>query len=167
MAQTQEFALRAVGTALAGASVAFAVYMFASGGGKIRVNGIEYLAIFAQPRGLAADAIPARAPARPLARAKAVDMTVTGSIRAPAREPAPVPRPPELVGARKDRVWLRIGGAIRAAAPGDTVAGVGRIGAIVPRDGGWAVLDDKGATLLTLANGANGVALFARKMIFE
>ncbi len=167
MAPTQEFALRAVGTALAGASIAFAAYMLAFGGGKTRVNGIEYLAIFAQPRRLAADAIPARAPARRLARVKAVDMMVTGSIRPPARGPTPIPHAPELVGARTDRVWLRIGGAIRAAAPGDTVAGVGRIGAIVPRDGGWAVLDDKGSTLMTLANGANGAALFARKMIFE
>ena len=47
----QEIALRAVGTALAGLSVAFAGYMLAYGGGTIRVNGMEHLAIFAQPRG--------------------------------------------------------------------------------------------------------------------
>ena len=76
-------------------------------------------------------------------------------------------RPVEIVAARADRVWLKIDGAIRAAAPGDSVAGVGRIGAIVARDGGWVLLDDKGATLLTLARGANGASLFTRKMIFE
>ncbi len=167
MAPTPEFALRAIGTALAGASIAFAGYMFAFGEGKARVNGMEYLAIFAQPRGSPADAAPPRAPVPRPSRAKAVDMLVTGSVAPPARVPAPIPAPPELVGARADRVWLRIGGAIRAAAPGDTVAGVGHIAAIVPRNGGWALLDDKGATLLTLANRANGAALFARKMIFE
>ncbi len=46
-----EIWLRAVGTALAGVSLAFAGYMLAYGGGKVRVNGIDHLAIFAQPRG--------------------------------------------------------------------------------------------------------------------
>ena len=167
MAPTQEFALRAVGTALAGASIAFAGYMFAFGDGKARINGMEYLAIFAQPRGSAADAIPRKAPAPRPARANAVDTMVTGSIAPRARERAPVPRPAEIVAARADRVWLRIGGTIRAAAPGDNVAGVGHIAAIVPRDGGWALLDDKGATLLTVARRANSASLFSRKMIFE
>ena len=49
----QEIVLRAVGTALAGLSVAFAGYMLAQGGGAVRVNGMEHLAIFAQPRGTA------------------------------------------------------------------------------------------------------------------
>ena len=41
--------------------------------------------------------------------------------------------------------------------PGDSVPGVGRIGAIVARDGGWVLLDDKGATLcLPSPKGANG-----------
>ncbi len=167
MAATQEIALRAVGTALAGVSIAFAGYMLAYGGGKIRVNGIEHLAIFAQPRGSAADAIPSDAPAPPSTEGQSVDIMPTGSIGAFARDPAPIPRPIEIVAARADRVWLRIDGSIRAAAPGDTVAGVGHIAAIVPRDGGWALLDDKGATLLSVANRANGAPLFARKMIFE
>jgi hypothetical protein len=64
-------------------------------------------------------------------------------------------------------VWLKIDGAIRAAAPGDSVAGLGRIGSIVPRDGGWVLLDDKGAELLAAAKGANGAALFTRNRIFE
>jgi hypothetical protein len=52
-----EIALRAVGTALAGISVAFATYMLAYGGAGARVNGLEYLAIFAQPRGPAPRAL--------------------------------------------------------------------------------------------------------------
>ena len=46
-----EIWFRAVGTALAGASVLFAGYMLAFGEGKVRVNGIDHLAIFAQPHG--------------------------------------------------------------------------------------------------------------------
>jgi hypothetical protein len=166
MAPGQEIAIRAVGTALAGLSIAFAVYMFAYGEGKTRVNGMEYLAIFAQPRGPAGIAPAIKAPA-PLPGAPALDVATTGSLAASAGNAAQDARPVEIVAARANRVWLKIDGAIRAAAPGDNVAGVGRIGAIVARNGGWALLDDKGATLLTVAKGANGAPLFARKMIFE
>jgi len=159
-----EIALRAVGTALAGLSVAFAAYMLAYGGGKIRVNGMEHLPIFAQPRGQATNVI--AQPPTPGA-AEPVDMASTGSLADPAPNPAPTQRRVEIVAARSDRVWLMIDGAIRSAAPGDDAPGVGHIGAIVPRDGGWAVVDDKGATLLTLAKRANGAALFSRKLIFE
>jgi len=168
MAPGQEIAIRAVGTALAGLSIAFAVYMLAYGGGKTRVNGMEYLAIFAQPRGPAGIAPAIKAPAPlPLAGAPALDVATTGSLAASAGKAAQDARPVEIVAARADRVWLKIDGAIRAAAPGDSVAGVGRIGAIVARNGGWVLLDDKGATLLTVARDANGASLFARKMIFE
>jgi hypothetical protein len=161
----QEIFLRAVGTALAGLSVAFAGYMLAQGGGTVRVTGIEHLAIFAQPRGTAAAATAIVLPSltdadRPL------DLTVTGSVGGVDRPTAP-PRPAEIVAARADRVWLRVDGAIRAAAPGDDVPRVGHIGSIVSRDGGWALLDDKGATLLTVAKRSNGASLFARKRIFE
>ena len=47
------------------------------------------------------------------------------------------------------------------------MAGLGRIGAIVARNGGWVLLDDKGTELLAVAKGANGASLFTRKRIFE
>ncbi len=94
-------------------------------------------------------------------------MSATGSLADSAGKAAPPVRPVEIVAAQADRVWLKIDGAIRAAAPGDSVAGLGRIGAIVARDGGWVLLDDKGAELLTVAKGANGAALFTRRKIFE
>jgi len=166
MAPGPEIAIRAVGTALAGMSFAFAVYMLAYGGGKTRVNGLEHLAIFAQPRGSAPGLHPAEGPAPPIAGG-AVDMTTTGSFGPAGGKTSPEPPPIEIVAARTDRVWLRIDGAIRAAVPGDNVAGLGHIGAIVARDGGWVVLDDKGAALLAVARGANGAALFARNRIFE
>ena len=101
-----EIALRAVGTALAGLSVAFAGYMLAQGGGRVRVNGMEHLAIFAQPRGAASAAnaliLPSLGqPAKPL------DMSATGSFD--ASRPRASARPPvEILAARADRVWLRI-----------------------------------------------------------
>ena len=149
MAPGQEIAIRAVGTALAGLSLATAVHMLAYGGAK-RVNGAEYVAISAELRGQTVESSPVKPPAPPV-----IDMATTGSLPA-ANKPALRSRPAEIVAARADRVWLRIDGAIRAAAPGDSVAGVGRIGAIVARNRGWVLLDDKGATLLTVANSANG-----------
>jgi hypothetical protein len=157
-----EVALRAVGTALAGVSIAFAAYMLSYGGGKTRVNGIEYLSIFAKPRGaFLGSTTPARAPA-----ARSLDMAPTGSV-AEAPDLAASPAPVEIVAARADRAWLRIDGAIRAVAPGEDVPRVGHVAAIVPRDDGWALLDDKGATLLSVGKHANGAALFARKLIFQ
>jgi hypothetical protein len=167
MAPGQEIAIRAIGTALAGVSMAFAIYMLAYGGGKTRINGLEHLAIFAQPRGTAGAAPPAGGPAPPpVAGGASIDMAATGSLAAGGKA-APVARPVEIVAARADRVWLRIDGALLSAVPGDDVAGVGRIAAIVARDGGWALLDEKGATLLAVTKDANGAALFARKRIFE
>ena len=168
MAPGQEIAIRAIGTALAGMSIAFAVYMLAYGGGRTRINGLEHLAIFAQPRGSASGALPAEDPAPPTADGRAaVDMATTGSFVASGGKARPEARRVEIVAARADRVWLRIDGALRSAVPGDSVAGLGHIGAIVARDGGWVVLDDKGAALLAVTKGANGAALFARKRIFE
>ena len=155
-----DVALRAVGTALASVSIAFAGYMLAYGDGKVRVVGMEHLAIFAQPRGPAIVAPP------PPGGVTAVDMAATGSVVESAAKPQPASRP-EIIAARSDRAWLRIDGKIVAIAPGESVSGLGRIGAIVRRGGGWAVLDDKGATLLTLAGPANGAALFSRRLIFD
>jgi len=166
MASGPEIAIRAVGTALAAMSISFAVYMLAYGDGKTRVNGLEHLAIFAQPRGNASGPHPAKAPAPPAGR-DVIDMEATGSFTAFGGKAAPEPPAVEIVAARADRVWLRIDGAIRSAVPGDSVSGLGHIGAIVARDGGWVVLDDKGAALLAVTKGANGAALFAHDRIFE
>src|SRR5262249_36369557 len=143
----------------------FAMYMLVYGGGKTRINGMEHLAIFAQPRG-PGNVVDNAAPPTTDA-SKPVDMEATGSLAASTGQVAPTPRPVEIVAAEADRVWLRIDDAIRVAAPGDTVAGLGRIGAIVARNDGWAVLDDKGKELLAVTKGANGASLFTRRRIFE
>ncbi len=165
MASGHEIVIRALGTALAGLSMAFAIYMLAYGGGKTRINGMEHLAIFAQPRGPGgAVGVPAPSPAD---TSPVVDMAATGSLAASAGKAALNARPVEIIAAQADRVWLKIDGVIRTAAPGDSVAGLGRIGAIVARNGGWVLLDDKGAELLAVAKGANGASLFTRRRIFE
>jgi hypothetical protein len=165
MAPAHETVIRAVGMALASLSAAFAMYMLAYGAGKTRINGMEHLAIFAQPRGPGGAA---RGPTPPSADAStALDMAATGSLAASAGQAGVGGQPVEIVAAEAARVWLRINGAIRTAAPGDNVAGLGRIGAIVARNGGWAVLDDKGKELLSVAKGANGASLFTRRRIFE
>jgi hypothetical protein len=165
MASSHEVVIRAVGSALAGLSAVFAIYMLAYGAGRTRINGIEHLAIFAQPRGpggAVRDSAPPSAEDVP-----AVDMAATGSVAASVVKDARETRPVEIVAAQADRVWLRLDGAIRAAAPGETVAGLGRIGAIVARNGGWVLLDDKGAELLAVSHSANGASLFTRKRIFQ
>jgi hypothetical protein len=165
MVSANEVVIRAVGSALAGLSAVFAIYMLAYGAGKTRINGIEHLAIFAQPRGPAGAARDSAPPAA--ADSSVVDMSATGSLAGSGVKGAPEKKPVEIVAAQADRVWLRIDGAIRTVEPGDTIAGLGRIGAIVGRNDGWAVLDDKGAQLLAVTNGSNGASLFTRKRIFE
>ena len=165
MAPANETVIRAVGMALASLSAAFAMYMLAYGAGKTRINGMEHLAIFAQPRGPGGAV---RGPTPPETGASpAVDMAATGSVAASAGQAVVGARPVEIVAAQADRVWLRIDGGIHMATPGDDVAGLGRIGAIVARNGGWALLDEKGAELLGVAKGANGASLFTRNRIFE
>jgi hypothetical protein len=156
-----EIWFRAIGTALAGASLAFAGYMLAYGGGKVRVNGTDHLAIFAQPRG------PTTAGVTEIAALRGVEPLGKSAGLPDRGADAPAPRPARIVAARPDRVWLMIGGVIRSASPNDDVPGIGRISAIVRRNDGWALLDDRGTTLLTVANDANGAQLFSRRLIFE
>jgi hypothetical protein len=165
MTAANETVIRAVGMALASLSAAFAMYMLAYGAGKTRINGMEHLAIFAQPRGPGGAV---RGPTPPEANAvTAVDMAATGSVASSTAQAVPGVRPIEIVAAQADRVWLKIDGGIHMAAPGDNVAGLGRIEAIVARNGGWVLLDDKGGELLGVAKGANGASLFTRSRIFE
>jgi hypothetical protein len=155
---TPDIVLRAVGTALAGASMAFAGFMLAFGGDEVRVFGIEHLEIFARPHGAPRDGLP---PVR-----GAVDMSSTGSVADLSPSSAPQLRP-GIVAARGGHAWLRVDGKILPVSPGQIVAGLGQIAAIVHRDGGWAVLDEKGATLLALPDSANGAGLFSRRLMFE
>ena len=80
MAPAHETVIRAVGMALASTSAAFAIYMLAYGAGKTRINGMEHLAIFAQPRGPAGAVRDSAPPSA--GDASVVDMSATGSLAA-------------------------------------------------------------------------------------
>ncbi len=178
-----DLALVGVGVAMAVGSIVFASDMLSQDDHEPRVNGMQYLAIFAQPRGSARPA-PAAPPA---VAANAVDMAPTGSIARSADDAvdmAPIgsiPRgaagaPPaaeryRLVAAGPGVAWLSNGSEIRMVKPGELVPGFGRVASIVKRDGRWALVDEKGATLAmadrpqTKSRGDRGEP-FARRMIF-
>ena len=159
-----DIALRALGTALAGVSIAFAGYMLAYGGGKVRVLGMEHLAIFAQPRGPAIIAASPPSRRRERNRRRHGGDRIGRRTRAESARQRPGRRSSPRAAIGYGSGWTEKSSPSR---PARMFPGLGRIGAILRRDGGWMVLDDKGATLLTLAGPANGAALFSRKLIFD
>jgi hypothetical protein len=182
-----------VGSSLVAAvgAVVFAVSMLVEGDHRPKVNGLQYLAIFAQPHGTPkpSPAAPAPAPAlpRPISGAGPIDMTPFGSIGpvAPSRarnDPAPAgsigaAAPTDaagyaLVAAHDDLAWLRQGMRIFAVRPGDEIPGVGRVEQIAQRGGHWTLVGGDGKTLLTggalgAGDASSARSPFARPMIFS
>jgi hypothetical protein len=131
MAPGQEIAIRALGTALAGLSLATAIHMLAYGGGKTRVSSAESVAVAARIGRQTVEASPVKPPATPTAAgAPVIDVAKAGLLPAAAGKPALRSQPVEIVAARTDRVWPRIDGAIRRAAPGDSANLGGRQAAL-------------------------------------
>jgi hypothetical protein len=170
-------ALVGTGMAMAAGSVVFAAAMFLEGDHAPRVNGMQYLAIFAKPRGASRPTVaeaPAVAATDQRVAGNAVDMTPTGSIGADTTEKAPsgspatsdldmaptgsiaheapdAPNPAEnyrILAVEPDMAWLTRGGEIRAVKPGDVAPGLGRVASITRREGRWVLLGDDGQTLL-------------------
>jgi len=191
-----DFALFFAGATMAAAAVVFAHAMLTQADPRPRINGMQYLAIFAQPRGSSPAAAAAPPPARRVAEAgvdkaptgalgrDALDKTPTGAI-APSVDDAPTgaiapaagdasPSAPNyrIVAAEPGMAWLSDGSQIRVVRPGDVAPGLARVAAIVRRDGRWALLDETGAALLT-SDGSEEkgrAALegpFTRRMIFN
>jgi hypothetical protein len=75
-------------------------------------------------------------------------MAPTGSIASAAQDSLAQDDGHHLVSGRPDLAWLRKGLTIRAARPGDMIAGLGTIGSIVQRGGEWVLLDESGAPLI-------------------
>ena len=86
MAPAHETVIRAVGMALASLSAAFAMYMLAYGAGKTRINGMEHLAIFAQPRAGRRRSWPNAAVGRRLHRGRHGSDRFAGRFRRPSRD---------------------------------------------------------------------------------
>jgi len=172
-ASIADIALVGAGVAAASASLAFAILMMAAEGGAPRVNGLEYLAIFAQPNGAAKpESAGMMAETRQGVRFadQRIDPLPTGSINkggaiAPIRDDGF-----HIIGGRSDLVWIRRGQTISAVRPGDIIDGLGRVGSIVRRGGNWVLLDSSGVTLP--ANGASAFAgdapsRLSRSLIFD
>ncbi len=185
-----DIALIGAGVSTAAASVVFAAVMFTRGDDAPLVNGLQYLGVFGQPRGhIAVVASTGPAPARAAAPAPAatkvadariaapahanarqsIDMSPTGSIVRSGDDATPVADPYRLVAVESGMAWLRNSVETRVIKPGDVAPGLGRIAAIVERQGRWTLVDDSGAVLLAAdpppANAAT-VDPFSRRMIF-
>ncbi len=169
-----DFALVGAGVAMAVGSIVFAGAMFLQYDHEPRINGLQYLAIFAKPRG---SSRPALAESPPVAAASrrvaddALDMAPTGSIAHGAADESAAAESYRIVAVEPGMAWLSNGSETRVVKPGEVAPGLGRVASIVKRNGRWALLDESGATLLTSdapqAKGlGNGHEPFARRMIF-
>jgi len=177
-----DLALAGFGVSAAAGSVVFAATMFAHGDRLPMVNGMEYLGVFGQPHRhlavvaaiapppVAAAAKPAKSEGGAPTRASSsqpIDLSPVGAI---ARADAPPEGDPyRLVAVEAGIAWLRNGVETRVVKPGDVAPGLGRIAAIVRRDGRWTLLDDSGAVLLAADPpdpGHTAVNPFSRRMIF-
>jgi hypothetical protein len=148
-----------VGSSLAAAagSVEFAGAMIARGQHDPDVNGLKYLAIFAQPRG---SAKPAADPTPLPDETPGLDLTPVGSLRA---APTGAGGDYQLVGADGRHAWLRQGSQIFGVGPGDDISGLGRIASIVRRDGRWTLYGEAGEALLSSGAPQGRAAAPARK----
>ena len=156
-ARLVDLALICGSLATAAGAVGFAGYMTLAGGQRPHINGLEYLAIFAQPSHRATET---KAPPNGL------DMNPVGALPSPPKIEA---GGYALVGAKETYAWLREGNRIFAVRPGDDVPRLGHIGAIARQGDRWAILDEKGATLIVsaiseIAPSADG--RFDKKLIF-
>jgi hypothetical protein len=160
-------------------SASFASYMLIQEAHGPFVRDMQYLALFARPRrssGSATDRVPDGNPglaslSKETPIDSEVDMMPTGSIS----RASPAPSPTNLlriVGGRPDVVYLSNGDAIRAVRVGDVIPGIGRVGAIAKREGGWTLLSDQGTPLFknefnTINQNIRGDTRFSRSLIFD
>ncbi len=140
----------------AAGAVAFAGYETLINDHMPKVNGMQYLAIFAQPNSHT-NAAQGEA---------ALDMAPVGALsRAAPEQTAGY----SLTGAQPGLAWLREGDRFFAVSPGDEVPRLGRVAAIEPRDGRWALIGERGETLIAgaaveIADPTGG--RFDKRMIF-
>ena len=153
-----DLALIGGGVLTAASADGFAGYVMLAGDHQTHVNGMEYLAIFAQPshgvRGAGEK------------DAAWLDERPVGAIR---REVKDNVSGYWLVGAQPQFAWLREGNRIFSVHPGEEVPRLGRVAGIVERDGRWTLVDDKGAELIVSTRTelpASEGGRFDKRMIF-
>lgn len=145
-----DIALVSTGVAAAVGSAGFAGYMLVQGDHPPQVNGMQYLAIFAQPSSGPKRPAPGSssppAPAAPqVAQAPAIDTAPLGAIDASQRRAAPEY---ELVAAARDHAWVRSGARILSVRPGDTIPDLGKVSEIAWREGQWILIGEDGKPIL-------------------
>ena len=155
-----DLALIGGGVLTAASAVGFAGYVMLTSDHQTHVNGMEYLAIFAQPShgGYVAGK----------SDAERTDDRPVGAIR---REVKDNVAGYWLVGAQRQFAWLREGNRIFSVHPGEEVPRLGRIAGIEQRDGRWTLVDDKGAELIVssvaeLPEAESAGGRFDKRMIF-
>ena len=155
-----DFALIGGLVCTAAGAVAFAGYETLINDHTPKVNGLQYLAIFAQPShgGYVAGK----------SDAERTDDRPVGAIR---REVKDNVAGYWLVGAQRQFAWLREGNRIFSVHPGEEVPRLGRIAGIEQRDGRWTLVDDKGAELIVssvaeLPEAESAGGRFDKRMIF-
>ena len=173
-AKIVDVGLVGAGVVAAVGSAAFAGFMLMQGDHGPQINGMEYLAIFAQPRDGSKFPAPAAAggpgatptvvasgPAAP--PTPAIDTAPLGAI-----EPAPKSGSTEyeLVAAGFDHAWVRSGARILSIRPGDNLPDLGRVSAIAWNEGHWTLIGQDGKPLLAEGT-ASGKAVFAKPLIFD
>jgi len=159
-----DVALIGSGLAAAAGSVVFAGLMVMKNDHTPRVNGMEYLSVFAAPKGPVK-----RSPdSNEVAEGQpGIDLSPLGAIPLPAttgRDDY------VLVSAQADRAWVRAGSRIFPVHPGDLLPNLGKVSAIVWGGGHWTVVGDNGEPLLVSGDGVDNKTpkgAYAKPLILE
>jgi hypothetical protein len=167
-ARLVDVALISTGVAAAAGSAVFAGVMIMEGDHAPRVNGMQFLSVFAAPKGSPKPTAASTEVAQSGAGSGVdVDPSPLGSIAPPTTTD---PSEYILVAARTDRAWVRAGTRIFPVHPGDTLPNLGKVAAIVWGDGHWTLVDEKGEALLTSGDGGdskNQKGPYAKPMILN
>jgi hypothetical protein len=149
-AKLVDIALIGSGLAAAAGSVVFAGFMVMQGDHAPRVNGMQYLSVFAAPKGGVTKSPDSSAVAEGGQAQPGIDPSPLGAIPL-----SPTTKRDDylLVSARADRAWVRVGSRLFPVHPGDVLPNLGKVDAIVWGGGHWTLVGDKGEPLLTSGDG--------------
>jgi hypothetical protein len=166
-ARLVDVALIGSGLAAAAGSVVFAGLMVMQGDHPPRVNGMEYLSVFAAPKGSVKRSPEPNEVADGAQGQPGIDLSPLGAIPIPATTSR---GDYTLVSARSDRAWVRAGSRLFPVHPGDTLPNLGKVSAIVWGGGHWTIVGDKGEPLLISGDGVdikNPKGSFAKPLILN
>jgi len=153
-ARLVDVAIIGSGLAAAAGSVVFAGFMVMQGDHTPRVNGMQYLSVFAAPKGGTKRTPDESDVAEADIDQPGVDLTPLGAIPLAATTSRADYR---LISARTDRAWVRAGSRIFPVHVGDVLPNLGKVSAIAWGGGHWTVVGENGEPLLVSgdANDAN------------